>query len=218
MAYGPMYPTRFIGGADPFGFSNESEAKRLQRKMRESDGGGAVLMNKLQQETDQDMRNWEAPCFVLTYRRRAESLIEYCDDMLKMSVFYGCYLFVEGNKKDRIWEYFIDNGYGNYMGYLTTPDGKIKDTPGGYLGGKEKNDLFALTKDYIQFRGHKEKHKRLLTEWREMRGPEDLNKSDLAAAAGQCLFGINSQFLYYNEQNNMESHITFNDIMGLPYL
>ena len=186
--------------------------------MRQSDGGGAVIMNKQITDTDPDMRLWEGPRFVLTYRNLPESLIEYCDDMLKMAVYYSCFLFVEGNKKDRLWEYCIDNGYGNYMGYMTTPDGRIKDTPGVYLLGQEKNDLFSLLKDYIQYRGHKEKHKRLLVELREMTGPEMLNKSDLSAAAGQCLFGIKSQYLQYHEQQNIESTFDVMDILKMPYI
>jgi hypothetical protein len=212
-AWMPEHPNRYIGGSDPVEFTNKSEAKLLDKKTRSSDPAFVLKVRRLKKDISLDKREWEGDRVGLTYRYRSESVDEYCEDILMACIYTESLLFFERNKGTSLWRYFVENGFGRYLGYGSTPDGKVNELPGNYLGGANKSEGFELTADHIKYRGHKEVHIDILKEWREISGPEMLKKYDLVAAYIQCELGERSGYVDYLEQVNTESTIDISDFL-----
>jgi len=209
----PEHPNKFIIGVDPIEYTNKSEAKLLDKKIRQSDFALALKIRKLKTDIDLDKRKWEGCLAGLTYRYRTESIDEMCEDVLMAAIWSESLIFFERNKGTTLWRNIIEWGFAGYLGYGTSPDGKVNDSPGTYIQGTNKNEGFELTSDHIKFRGHKENHIALLKEFREIPGPEMLKKYDLVAAWIQCELGERSGYVDYLEQVNTESSLDISVFM-----
>lgn len=209
----PFHPNRSIIGVDPIEFANESEAKRMSKSIRKSDFALTLKLRRFATDTDQDKRNWEGDRAGVTYRYRSESIDEMSQDVLKVAIWSESLIFFEKNKGTNLWKNIIEWGFGGYLGYNISLDGKVKDEPGIYLQASNKADGFELTGDHIKFRGHKERHMDLLKEWVEIPGPEMLKKYDLVAAWIQCELGERSGYIDYLEQINMETTVGIGEFM-----
>jgi hypothetical protein len=197
--WAPKFPYRFTASADPFKAGTSNDAKKMGTHSRQSDGGIAVLWERDDRIDQSDnMRDWTSHRFVFSYRYRPPSLEDYCEDVLKVCIYFGAMIYPERNVGDLdIW--FTKAGYGGYLLYDIDPiSGKRAEKAGFASYEKAKGNLFVATKDYVRFRGHKEEHVSYLLEIKGIQGMEQMNKYDRFTAHGGCLLG--SKQNYYNMQ------------------
>jgi len=187
----PLNTTIFTAGADPYAFLDKEPDKVTQTVL--SDGGLCVFWEKeSNRQIDPDgNRSYR---FVLTYRYRHPNFYDYAEDCIKACRYYGAMMFFERNK-ERLWEYFLDRGYGGYLKYAyDVKTNTFKDAPGAYSGLESKNNLFNSVRDYLDKRCHVEQHYDFLHECKDIKNPRKLNKFDLLAACGWALEGSKSTY------------------------
>jgi hypothetical protein len=189
----PSDTTSFIASSDSF------RVEKVERHGRMSDGAGAVYWNRdfSVDPEDKDVKDWVSECFVCTYSNRPDDLDVYCEDMLKMCVYYNAMMFPENNV-DHVIKHFIERGYGGYLSYDTDLyTGKAKNNPGFYSGGGFKQKLFNYMKDWIDHHASRCKHIELLDECSCILGMDDMTNYDLFTAAVGCLAGKQSDYNDY---------------------
>lgn len=169
----------FIAGCDPFRFEKT-------RKKRHSKGAGAVYM-KRDNNIDPDTKpreEWKTDRFVCTYCQSVPEE-EYKEDMLKMTIFFGCEMFPEMNE-EMVYKYFKNNKYRHLLGYLYI-DGLKAEMPGFYTHVNTKNKMFKLWKMKIERNIRNELHTDLLQELSDIEGIDDMVNYDLFASSAGCL-------------------------------
>jgi len=210
--FAPMFPDKFTAGVDTFGYDNKTTAKLRINKSRQSDGGLAVLRERDKEiDAGDDMREWRTFKFILSYRYRPISTDEFNEDVLKAAVYYGATVYIERNKENT-WQYFIDRGYGGYLQYETDPvTGRRAEKPGCFTLEKSKEVLFAATKDYIRYRGHREDFLSYLQEVKSIQGVEEMTLYDRFTAHGLCLMGSRSKMgsIYHQKKEAVKQHGDF---------
>jgi len=187
---------QFIAGSDTFNFDKVEG--------RGSKGGGAVfmLLNPTQEYKMQEipegltqddlddyvMRN-KTHRFVCTYSHRPESgKAEYIEDMIKMCVFYGCYMFPELNHT-HVRDKFMDRGYEGFLLHRYDPTKqKVAMNPGDVTNDNTKDLLFAGFQQYIEEHGMYEFHDELLRECQKV-DYESMTHYDRFSAAAYALYG-----------------------------
>jgi len=187
----PANTTKFIAGADPFKFKSTKSSNK-------SDGGGAVFMRRdgTIDPEDKDVKEWQTNRFVVTYRFRPPSKEAYCEDMLKMCIYYGCQMNTETNV-DAVWEHFERRGYHRYLWYkIDSRTGSYEKNPGTYTDAKVKETIYREFQQYILVHGLKEKHSDLMQECYEI--GDDMGPYDLFAAGGMCLIEESSHKPFIN--------------------
>lgn len=197
-AWRPTYPGVFTAGADPFRTGGKEDRRisdSLGKKSRLSDGGLTVFWNYDESvDAGKNKSEWESYRFVLTYRNRSSNTDTFNDDVLKACVFYGAMVYPETNVINT-YEYFVEKGFGGYLLYdIDKYSGRIKDKPGMDSLERSKQDIFALWRDYIDYRCHKEEHEMLLRELKDITGIELMRHFDLVAAGGMALMGSKSPY------------------------
>ena len=194
----PQNANRFVASADVF----RSDRDKVEG-YRMSNGGGAVKWKfdpKVDSE-DEDVENWQSGIFVCTYRYRPDTTDEFCDDMLKMCVYYGALMYPENNI-EHVYRYFIEHGFGGYLLYDTDPEtGKPKSKPGFHSGQQMKQKLFNLTRNYISAHGKREKHLDYINECLSIRNLDEMTKFDLFTACGGCLLAEESSYGEYLKED-----------------
>lgn len=183
--------TEFVASCDAF---------RLEetRYSRMSDGGGAVKWKYDERvDGDKDIHLRESDRLVCTYRNRP-SLDEYCEDMLKMCVYYGAMMYPEMNV-DHVFRYFVDKGFGGYLLYDTDVEtGKPKASPGFHtVGSHAKPKIFNLLEQYIQRTGMRCRHQDFLQECLDIKDMSDMKNYDLLVSVAGCLLAEQSMYSDY---------------------
>lgn len=173
----------FVSSADPFKFEKTNNGKK-------SDGAGCVyLKHDPQIDTkDIDVAQHQTNRAVCTYLNRVDTTNEYCEDMLKMCIYFGTKIFPENNVNS-IYEYFRDYGFEEYLQYKHTK-GKRDANPGFFSDQYQKQLLFSLMMNKIHDYGRNERHVTLLREVMEIQGLTDMTNYDLFTAYGGCLLAI----------------------------
>jgi hypothetical protein len=191
----PANTHKFVAGADPYKFDKT-------KKVTNSDGGGAVFYKfDISEDRDRVTSQWESNRFVCTYRYRPPTREEYGEDMLMMCVYYGCEVNAERNAWD-MSQYFYQRGYGGYLYYRYDPKKrKFDDEAGTNALMKVNQDIFFRTQTYIDKHGMRERHVRLLQEWKDLE--DDLGDYDLAAAAGHALCAAGDTDNYQEEDEEI---------------
>lgn len=205
--WAPNGNNKFIISADPFGFDLKAAAALRESKSRQSDGGIACLYDHDPSiEESDDITQWTSYSFVLSYRSREGSSTDFNEDVLMAMIYFNAYLYAESNKADSLYEYIVREGYAGYLLYDIDPvTGKTKNRPGFFSLESSKNDLFRLSKDYIDYRIHKENFASYLTELAEIPGPERMRDYDRFTAHAGCLLGIRAlRVLPRPESNNLD--------------
>lgn len=176
----PANTKKFIAGGDTFKFNKTRGSKH-------SKGGGAVFMKRdyaIDKDTDA-MEEWKTHRFVCTYLHKPKSREVYCEDMLMMSIYYGCRMCPEINVS-AIWDHFEKRGYGGYLHYmLDKKTGKYKTTPGINTQTGDIEAIFRLYQSFIEYHGYRCVHDDLLTQLLEIKS--DMGDYDLFAAGGMAL-------------------------------
>lgn len=189
-AWFPNNESKFkrIAGADPYKF-NKTEGKK------QSMGAGAVfeLRNKEIDADNVDVKDWITHRFICTYLGRAENKTEYAEDMLKMCVYYGCFMNPEVNVPT-VMDHFLDRGYVGYLLYhVDERTGEKRPNPGFNTTSEGmKNKLFRNVANYIEDHIHKEEHLKFIEECIDIRSLDDMTNYDLFTACAGALHGVNS--------------------------
>jgi len=198
-AWRPMYPGMFTLGADPFKFGSKNDAKvgmQIGKNSRLSDGGIAIVWNYDESiDGDKPKDQWNSYRVVLTYRYRAANTDEYNEDVLKAAIYFGAMVFPETNIPST-YEYFVRHGYSGYLLYDTDKyTGQLKPKPGMDSLERSKQEIFALLRDYIDYRCHVEEHEDFLMECKHIKGMEEMRYNDLLASVGVALVGAKSPYV-----------------------
>jgi hypothetical protein len=199
---------------DTSSFVSSSDAYRLEKTQgyNMSKGAGAVKERFNDQVDTQDVpvEKWQTGMFACTYLHRADSLDDYCMDMLRMSVYYNAPHYPESNV-NHVAEFFIKMQFGGYLLYATNPeDGKPKTNAGFHTTNDLKKRMFNKHRDYIKMFGTRDKHIDYLMQCSEIRGLEDTTTKDLFVATGGCLLGEESM---YNEYMGAPQAIDIKDLL-----
>jgi hypothetical protein len=192
--WAPLDPDFATLGADPFKFKKASEVKKSRSKHGMSDGGFTVLWEYDEHlEKDKVRSQWDSDDIICTYRYRAATDDEFCEDVLKAAIWYGALVYPEMNiaivyKKFREW------GYLGYLKYDVSHEGEVKNEPGCHMVQNTKQEAFNLARTYIKYRGHKINHLELLMEMKNIQSVEDLTNHDLLAGFLVTLLGSRSKY------------------------
>jgi hypothetical protein len=199
---------RFTCGADPFRNIKKTEVKEgmmltgSASNSRQSDGG-IVIYWEYDSVIDAGKRreDYESDRVVLTYRARPLTQEDYFEDMLMAIQYFGAMLYPEYNV-ERIVSYVIERGYWGYLLFdISILTGKPNAMPGRYTSTETWQEAFPMVKDYVEIRGHKECHDKLLTEMKRVKGVESMTHLDLLAAFCMSKLGSKSRHRDIISQN-----------------
>jgi len=202
--YYPMHPFKYTSGADPFQFLDKSNAQKREDSSRLSKGGLTVFKER-DAEIDpdhKDITQWITHRFVCTYENRPESDDEFAEDSLMTCIYFGAEMYCEQNIK-LIWKHFVKRKHSGYLKYkIDETTGKPREFPGFYSLTASKQELFGAIKTYIKWHIHREKHLKLVEQFRSIRGVEYMTDYDLLTAGGAALLG--SQIVRYEIDSSQE--------------
>lgn len=204
----PEFPGAYKHSADPFRFNKKSVSKKeLSRDSRsKSNGGGSTFWPRdiKVDPMDKDVSKWQSHRFVCTYNNRVDDKIEYANDMLMQTVFFGGMMYPERNMPVVI-ERFIEWGFGGFLQYDVDEKGRPKEDAGFYIGNNDlvKQDMWAKVMHYIQIHGARERHIEFLEECKEIGGIDELKLYDLFASCAGCLIGLEN---FYGEVEHIKPH------------
>jgi hypothetical protein len=126
--------------------------------------------------------------------------------------FFGAMCYPEYNV-ERIVEYLIERGFWGYLLFdISILTGKPNPMPGRYTSTETWQEAFPLVKDYVEFRGHKECHDKLLNEIKACRGVESVTHLDLFAAFCMAKFGSKSRHREIISNNRQQQSIDLSSI------
>lgn len=196
----PVHGHRFTCGVDPFRAIKKADAKDIGKisgnisNSRQSDGGITVYWEfDPSIDSGRSRVDWESDRVVCTYRARPASQEEYFNDVIKTLIYFGAMCYPEHNV-ERVVSYLIEHGMWGYLMFdIDILSGKPKVMPGRYTSTDTWSEALPLVKDYIEFRGRKECHDKLLNEIKSCRGPESMTHLDLMASFCMALFGSKSR-------------------------
>jgi hypothetical protein len=170
------------------------EAKKSYTKSVLSDGGICAYWEYDEKlEGNKPRSEWTSDDLVATYRFRPKTDDEFCEDVLKMAIWYGWQVYPEMNL-EIIEKNFRKWGYEGYLKYDIDNEGRIKDYPGCYIHGSNKQEGFNMVRTFLQYQCHKIKHLRFLEECRDIANIEDLRNYDTLASVMIALIGSRSQY------------------------
>lgn len=182
--YVPLFGHKFIASADPF----KVEGRDNYRMSR---GGGAVRW-MYDPEVDggkASKYDYESQSLIMTYEYKPNTLEEYLEDMLMMTIFWGAYMYPEENIQV-VSKYFIERGYKGLLLYETDPiTGKTKDYPGWITDRVNKAQLFNLIKNDLEYHAHKCNHIEYLKDCLKIKNPEDMRHFDRFTAVAGTIRG-----------------------------
>jgi hypothetical protein len=185
--------TRHIASTDAFGYLTDNEFKKTDASnvTKMSKGAGAVMLCQ-DKHIDSDVKDtldWSTFHFVCDYLNRPKSSDEFCEDMLMMTLFHSCIMYVENNVS-LVWQHFADRGFAGFLLYeIDLKTGLLKDKPGFRTTPESKQDLFDGVRNYIEYHTHKEKHQNILNEFSIIKSLDDMTNRDLFVAAAGCIRG-----------------------------
>ena len=213
--YAPRFPMTGVLGADPFKFRNQQEDLRSRtvkgtQQSKLSRGGIAGALGKFESDNNKVMSLWDGYRFTLSYCHRSNS-DDYNEDLLKAAIWTGYMVYPEGNIGN-IEEYFIRNKFGGYLIYDINPaTGQKKANAGVQNIDTSKQKIFALTKEYLDYRCHLECHSSYLIECLQIRGLEEMTVYDRFSSHGLALLGLQSLYPSRSSTNNQEQVVEMDD-------
>ena len=196
----------FITGADPFKFR-----KKQFNNQRMSDGGIAIFWERNNQldplDKIEDFKDWHSHRFVADYLDRPDKDV-YLEQVLCACIYYGAKIYFENNIEG-IEKYFIDEGFGGYlMHYFDVNMNIYTRNPGYHANETNKQDIFTNTRSYIEHHICKDRHIRILKEYMDIPGIEEMGNYDLFAAQGGCQLAMKSQYTKVVENIDTSMDVT----------
>ena len=162
---------------------------------RMSDGGIATVydFDSEVDDKDSDPRLWKSYRIVCTYRNRPATTSDYYDDALLQMVYFGSWWYPEMNIPNCV-EWAYERGFGGYFLYdIDWKTGRFKNVPGFNSQTIVKQDLFNVTRDYIETRGYVDCHSDWLEECKEIQDMTEMTDYDLFTAGAGALLGCKSK-------------------------
>jgi hypothetical protein len=218
MSWRPRNGQRFTCGIDPFRNLNATQAKANSKlgfslsNSRQSNGGIGMLWEYDESiDRGKDKKDWDSFTCVLSYTYRTATQEEYFEDVIMACQFFGAMMYPEQNVEAFI-AHVYKRGYGGYFLFDMGLDGRLKPLPGKWTGTETQQDIVREYKDYIEQRGHKEKHDDLLTEIKSFKGVEDFTRLDLKTAFGYALLGSKSRYREILSNIGQENYV---DLSGV---
>ena len=214
----PGNKTKFVAGADTFNY-DKTEGQG-------SKGGGAVFMpfNPIMEgnlkgreefSSDEDynehLLRYKTERFVCTYSYRPPTKEEYVEDMIKMCVYYGCFMFPELNF-DHVQKGFEKRGYGGYLLHkYDRGSQKFKQNSGDVTNENTKDNLFRVVGEYIKAHGEVEFHDELLKECLRVTY-STMTDYDLFAASAYALYAREFLAVWYKREERKNNVNKTNNI------
>lgn len=186
-------------------FIASSDAFRLEKTdgYRMSKGSGAVLYmhDPNIDSQDKDVRDYTTNKFVCTYLFRPDTREEYCEDMLKMCIYFGALMYGESNI-DIVNDFFIRKGFSGYLLFNIDPvSGRKKNNAGFNTSGPNiKQKLFNLASDWINLHAQRCDHIEIIEEMLSIEGPDKMTDHDLFVSIVGCLLGQESNYVDFVKQ------------------
>ncbi len=180
----PVGNNRITLGVDPIRIIGKTDAKTSISGSRQSDFGIAALYSD-----DKGTKE-----FILSYRYRPATQEEGMEDVIMAMVYLNAFVYQENNV-ERLFEYIMQRGYGQYLIWdIDIRTGKMKDKPGIYTTAESKMAYFATMKGFVEDFALIQKHDDILQEIKDIRGTEDMTHRDLFTAACLALMGDQSRY------------------------
>jgi hypothetical protein len=200
---------KHIIGADPFAYTNRSEAEIRKNARLLSDGGIAerflngrlfvtyiyrplLLKNNLMQ-IDKELK---------------EGIYSYCEDIILLAVFTGSMVYPENNNK-AVNEYLAERGYAGYLLHQLDENGLPRIDAGGW-SGTDKTSLFEFNKAYTNEFLNVECHSDFLDEMLVIKSIKDMTNHDLFTSVAYCNWGnkiLNDQLGTGKKEETIENKI-----------
>lgn len=214
----PSNIMRFNAGADPFKLKTE----QIKNKDKMSMGGIHVfaLYDPSVDEIGKPREEWRTDNFALEYIFRPDTPDQFCEDVAKICVFYGCKVFPEFNIQI-VDTYFRDNGLEEYLQfrYKNVQRGNViiqkedKKVAGAYTNESFLPVLIRWGINYVREKGAYCPFPRTLEQLRDLQY-ETLNEHDAAASAMYCLVGTFDQ----PKKEKPKSKLDLGKDIGIPEL
>jgi hypothetical protein len=215
----PPNTGRFCGSADTFKYRTKDV-----KNMKDASKGAAHIYAYFDPMVDNGIpeNEWLTDDFVLEYLYRPETPEEYCEDVLKIAIYYGCKIYPENNL-DNVAQKFKDWGYENYIqvGRKLTikQDAGIvysdESRGGGTTNTKMIETMFRNVDQYILNAGRRCKFWRTLQDFKDV-DIDDLQPYDLFVSASYCL--MNGFELNNPANNKKKTEETENNGFGIDAL
>jgi len=183
----PRFPDRFVASADAFRVE-KTEGGRM------SMGGGCVrwLFDSTVDSLEKPIDQWESCRTVCDYLARP-GLIEYQEDMLMMSIWFGALMYPENNIT-HVSDFFKENGFEGYLLYDTDAiTGEPNNNPGFTTATGTKQEIFNLIANDIKRHGKRNRHMRIARQCMDIPDPDAMTHYDLFTAYGGTLLGEKSK-------------------------
>jgi hypothetical protein len=206
----PANERLFCGSSDTYKYNT----KDIIHKSKMSDGAAHIFAyyNSLIDGNVPD-NLWLTDDFILEYLGRPDTVREYCEDVLKIAVYYGCKIYPENNL-DNVAMFFKDYDCEKYIQvgrHLVNKDVGIVYADGGRGGittlPQAKETMFRLAADYVKRAGHRCKFYRTLQDFKDVEF-EKLNPYDLFVSSACCLISawdINNPAKFSKQQIDPEN-------------
>jgi len=183
----PEFANKYICSADAFRLDKTNSA-------RMSDGGVALRLKRdFQIDPDtKPVKDWLTGTQIVYASYRPPTTDEFCEDVLKLCIFYGCLCYPESDV-DHISKYFKAHGFEGYLMYDTDEWGNPKENA-GYSSTHVKVKGFNLMRDDLNMHVHRATLEPLLTEALNILGLADLTNFDGLSSYMGCLLGEKSLY------------------------
>lgn len=182
----PLFRNKVMHCSDPFGY-DETE------HFRQSNGGGIAIERKDPSDNEKDITKSDKPDIVYTYSARPATKEEFCEDMLKSTIYYGGMHSPEVNI-EIVREYFKRKGFGGYLYYFREGDGSYRKTAGYSLTRDTPDKIIGCAVTFVELYGHRIKHLELLQQCKDLRGKKDIKNKDLVAVFGGATHSIENDY------------------------
>jgi len=190
MVRGVQYPefgTKYICSADAFRLDKTTHG-------RKSDGGVALRL-KRDTQIDPDtkpVKDWITAKPIVYASYRPETTDIFCEDVLKLCIFYGCGCYPE-NDVDHVNKYFKLHDFEGYLIYDTDDDGYPRPNA-GYSSTHSKIKGFNYMSDDLNIHVQRHELEPLLREAMDILGLQDLTNFDGLSAYMGTLLGEKSTY------------------------
>ncbi len=159
---------------------------------------------------------WSSNRFILTFKNMEMKREEFCEEALKVCVFYGAMCYPEMNIDD-IYRKFVTWNCAGYLKYDIDLNGDFAKLCGYTVSSGAKNttkdDVLERIEHHFRHNTKYEVAVDLLTECKDVASPEDMTNYDLFASACAALRGASSSYLETVQIN--EKNYTFASIDDL---
>jgi len=179
----PSVANKFFLCFDPIKFNERN------RSNNKSSTPAAAVFYRQDSLIDPDNKprgEWVSNDYICKIKIKTPDKDTIYEEILKMAILLGAYIYPERNDADDFLEWIRDKGYDGYLLKDSDENGKLEKVPGVWADKQTKNDMAVKMAYYFNANVRYMKDWEIIEEWLQMRSLEDLTNHDLAAASGWC--------------------------------